>query len=580
MQRRRRLLFVALGVVVLAVGLAGASVATSGRSKVARSVTLAGKNIAGLKRPALKDRVEALDRDLRKSTLKVDAPKGGFSVTLEELGVSVDIEKTIDGALEVGRTGNPISRMFGALKALVGKRSAPIEISIDEGTLRSAVTEHDPGPKKLSKEPSLALKSDVFVVVDGEAGSGINPREVMEKLPAAVRGGKPMKMDVKRGRVTPQYSAVDAEALAREANKLDELTLKVSAGGTTKTIDPDMLNTWIDALPTPEALLLGVSGLRAEKDLAKMFAGVGKPVTETRFGVSEGNVVVTPGVPGTECCDPNQVETLLTAAIRKPPTKAIPLPLKVTEPSITEDEIAEYGITKQVATFTTNHPAGQPRVKNIHRIADLVRGTVIKPHSRLSINNLVGKRTLANGFVVDHVIEDGKFSEAVGGGISQFATTLFNASWLAGLDFAEYQSHSIYISRYPYGREATLNFPHPDLIVVNNTPYGVLVWPTYTNTSLTVTLYSTKYAPGVQTNQTSKPVGTCTQVITERTRTYPDGTKKVDRTRATYRKQEGLNCDGSGTPVTTTTAPPKTTTTKPPAATTTTSPSPTTDTTL
>src|SRR5205085_8249446 len=133
----------------------------------------------------------------------------------------------------------------------------------------------------------------------------------------------------------------------------------------------------------------------------------------------------------------------------------------------------------------------------------------IRPHTRLSINGLIGPRTLAKGFVVDHVIEDGKFAEAVGGGISQFATTLFNASFFAGLDVPEYQSHSIYISRYPYGREATLNFPHPDLIIANNTPYGVLIWPTYTGTTLTVSLYSTKYAPGTQTAQSQAPNGSC-----------------------------------------------------------------------
>nr|MBA2609102.1 VanW family protein [Actinomycetota bacterium] len=153
--------------------------------------------------------------------------------------------------------------------------------------------------------------------------------------------------------------------------------------------------------------------------------------------------------------------------------------------------------------------------------------------------------------------------------ISQFATTLFNAAFFAGLDMGEYQSHSIYISRYPYGREATLNFPHPDLVVINNTPYGVLVWPTYTGTTLTLTLYSTKYAPGTQTGQSQAPSGICTRVTTERTRTYPDDTKKVDRFRATYRPQEGKNCDGSGTAVTTTTRPKSTT---PPKSTTTSRP--------
>ena len=166
-------------------------------------------------------------------------------------------------------------------------------------------------------------------------------------------------------------------------------------------------------------------------------------------------------------------------------------------------------------------------MQNIHRIADLVRGQVILPNSRLSINTLVGRRTTARGFVNAPVIEDGKFAEDIGGGVSQFATTLFNAAFLAGLNIPSYQSHSIYISRYPYGREATLNYPQPDLIIENKTPYGVLVWPTYTSTTIAVTLYSTKYSPGVQVGQGQSKSGVCTLVRSDARADVP-GRQEVD----------------------------------------------------
>ncbi len=471
--------------------------------------------------------------------------------------------------------------MWSALRAWVSERPATIELMFDEGKLRPAVADKTPPPKTPWKEPALALRKGVFVAVEGRAGFGIDPDEVMRELPDAVQEGAPLKISVRRGRVPPKYSLTDAEALAREANKLGKsLTLNVTAGEETVELTWSMIAGWIDAIPTPEALLLGVSGSRAVGDLAKLFPKVGQPVVQTRYGIaSSGQVVVTPGSNGTECCDEEQVSTLLTAAIRRPPAKPIDLPLRITEPDITPADVEAFAIKEVVGTFTTKHPCCAPRVTNIHKISDIVRGTVIRPRGRLSINTLVGPRTTAKGFVDGGVIEDGKFAEAVGGGISQFATTLFNAAFFAGLDFAEYQSHSIYISRYPYGREATLNHPKPDLIISNNTPYGVLVWPTYTGTTVSVTLYSTKYAPGTQTGQTKQEKAHCDSVVTERTRTYPDDTKKKDTVRATYRHQEGVNCDGSGTPVTTTTRPKSTattgaTTTSPPttAATTTTSP--------
>ena len=91
--------------------------------------------------------------------------------------------------------------------------------------------------------------------------------------------------------------------------------------------------------------------------------------------------------------------------------------------------------------------------------------------------------------------------------MSQFATTMFNAAFFAGLDFGEYQAHSEHFDRYPCGREATMGFPHPDLPWKNDTPYGILIWTSYTDTSVTVTLYSTQYAYGEQTGQTDRPLG-------------------------------------------------------------------------
>ena len=50
-------------------------------------------------------------------------------------------------------------------------------------------------------------------------------------------------------------------------------------------------------------------------------------------------------------------------------------------------------------------------------------------------------------------------STEIGGGVSQFATTMFNAAFFAGLDIDEYQAHSEYFDRYPCGREATMGYP-------------------------------------------------------------------------------------------------------------------------
>ncbi|MET0489124.1 MAG: hypothetical protein ABW143_02715, partial [Acidimicrobiales bacterium] len=98
-----------------------------------------------------------------------------------------------------------------------------------------------------------------------------------------------------------------------------------------------------------------------------------------------------------------------------------------------------------------------------------------------------------------------------------------------------------HLSRYPYGRESTVSYPAPEFRIVNNTPYGVLMWPTYDDTTITMHLYSTRFATGAQTGQSTGTNGSCTTVNTTRTRTYVDGHTEND-TFSGYYRNGGTHC--------------------------------------
>jgi vancomycin resistance protein YoaR len=139
-------------------------------------------------------------------------------------------------------------------------------------------------------------------------------------------------------------------------------------------------------------------------------------------------------------------------------------------------------------------------------------------------------------------------TDEVGGGVSQFTTTMFNAAFYGGLDLDEYQSHSVYFSRYPYGREATLSVPGPDLVVTNSTPYPVLIWPTYDSNSITVSLYSTKNVEVEEIDHRVSSRRLCRHSEIDRQRTFSDGHVVVDTIEANYRPGDGLDCDGKSLP--------------------------------
>ncbi len=394
----------------------------------------------------------------------------------------------------------------------------------------------------------MALDNDQIVVVPGVPGHSFDTRDLVRQLEAAAAaGGGDITLDIEPVTVAPMTSDADMQALADEANRITANPLEVVVGDDRASVPPATLRSWLtvaatDAGADPGPPTLALSAATATADVARLLDTPADPPTDLTWSVGRDNKPsFTEGKPGTACCTPESVAGILPALESGAGTVTLAIGPQL--PAHDTTWAANLGITTQIATFTTRYPAGQARVVNIHRIADIVRGMVIPPGETWSLNGSVGQRTTAKGFVDAPVIYEGEHDSDIGGGVSQFATTTFNAAFFAGLDFEEYQSHSLYISRYPYGREATVSWKEPDLKIKNITPYGILIWPTYTGTSLTVTLYSTPWVTGEQTGQTERPQGPCTKVVTERTRTWArDGHQEVDTVFATYRPSEGVDC--------------------------------------
>jgi vancomycin resistance protein YoaR len=108
------------------------------------------------------------------------------------------------------------------------------------------------------------------------------------------------------------------------------------------------------------------------------------------------------------------------------------------------------------------------------------------------MNAILGERTPAKGYVEAGIIRNGRAAESVGGGISQVSTTIFNASFFAGVQLDAWTPHYYYISRYPEGREATISWPDLHNKFTNTTDGGILIQVATTDTSITVSYWGTK----------------------------------------------------------------------------------------
>ena len=125
---------------------------------------------------------------------------------------------------------------------------------------------------------------------------------------------------------------------------------------------------------------------------------------------------------------------------------------------------------------------------NIALVANTVNGAIVNPGETFSLNGYTGPRGTAQGYVESGIILNGRADTAVGGGISQFATTLYNAAYFAGMTDVAHTPHSYYISRYPAGREATVYEGAIDLQFRNDSPYPVRIATNVGGGQLTVSL--------------------------------------------------------------------------------------------
>ncbi len=545
MQRQARfglaLLVIPLVIVLLAVS-AWAIDSASNSGQVPRNTVLLGDDIGGLSANATREQVAAASDELASRPVTITTDAGTLETTAGELGLTLDQDATVDAALHADEQDSSVLRPISWLMAFGDPYVVELQWQLDRTQLAAATAAVQAKNRVDAQEPNIRVTDSGFEVVPGVVGRNLDLDRLATDLEvAAARGTGPITVTTETVETAPSFPDTAAEEVAAEADRISGEPLTLTVGGETATVEPATLRSWLAATPNESGLTLTIDQARIEADLADLVGDVGTAPVDVRFTVNDdGSIGIVDGTPGTTCCAPDSVQRIVASLQAGERTVALEL---VEAPPPHDRAWAEgIGVNEPVATFTTNHPCCAARVQNIHRIADLLRGYVIPPGETLSINETIGKRTYDKGFVDAPVIYSGKMEKDVGGGVSQFATTLFNAAFYGGLDFGEYQSHSLYIERYPYGVEATLSYPHPDLQIKNTTPYGVMVWPTYTDTSITVTLYSTPWVKGEKGAQRKTPEGNCTRVTTDRLRTWTDGRQETDTVFAVYRPGEGISC--------------------------------------
>ncbi len=451
--------------------------------RILPGVRVDGVSVAGQGERAAFAEIRDLSRELESAPIEARAGDADLSAEPSAFDLEVDEVATLRAARRAGRSRNPFEQMVGTVARRFRSDTVPLSVSYDErgleGVLDGWISETSAGVG----EGGLLFEGTTVVAVEPKSGVGIRRDEARKLLEDLLRSPSRKILELPVGHIEPR---VDADGIRRAADLAEEILaddFEIVVGGTTITLTPEQVVTALETEIDGDDLTLKINPALLAASIGDSLAATGTPPDDPHFVVnSDSTVSVVPSQTGHELDFDVIIDEMLLLHRR------IEAPLVDVEPEHDTAWAESMGIRGQVSSFTTEHPAGQSRVTNIHLAADILNNTVIEPGAEFSLNDAIGPRTPDRGFVQAPVIY-GEFAEDYGGGVSQLATTFYNAVFYGGYEDITHKPHSVYISRYPMVVEATVSYPDLDLEFRNDTDAGILVRAGYTESSISITFY-------------------------------------------------------------------------------------------
>jgi len=565
----RRLLVWSPLAIVLILATPVVAFAVDGRrpERVARNVVVAGVPVGGFDRAALEQMLG--DHEMRLRRRSAIFVVDGHQVELDpaDVDLRVDVDAAVSAALAARHDGSFLGDLREWVRSLGEPAAIGVSVTVDETKAREILTRWN---RDVLDEPAY----DGAIVVDGadirpeypRPGTRIDIERALpilrEQLARSDRSPAVLPTTTLRPALTP----ADVDSAVRRARALTDHALHLRSGDVDYDLTPAMLaSALVQRRRTdPPRLEVRFDPTRLETLVGPMLPRVETAPVDAAFVFDEEaqRVDVVPSRPGLTI-DFERLPGVVEQAVLSGDVAQVPMAAAIEPGFTTEMAEAMLPITK-VSEFTTSYPCCQSRVTNIHLLADAIDGAIVWPGETFSINQHAGRRTTAKGYVRAGAIIDGRVQCCdsvinIGGGTSQFATTFYNAVFFGCYEDVEHQPHSLYFSRYPYGREATLGWPKPDVVFRNDSDAIVYIDTSYTPTSVTVAFWGNTGGRICTGKTTGRG-----RVTTTRTITYPDGTVRRESFTWTYRRPKRKPRPPSTTTSTvppSTSVPPSTTTT-------------------
>ncbi|MGA9761431.1 MAG: VanW family protein [Gaiellaceae bacterium] len=468
--------------VVVGYAFAGSS------DRIAAGVEIAGVNVGGLTSAQARQKLEKASGKLTWVPVELVARDKHFEVAPAQLGIDVDWDGAIARARREGDGTGPL-RGFKRLEVrLLGSNVKP-SVKLSAPALKALLAAIARSVDKPALEPALVLDGSSPRVVPGHKGRMLDKKRtaeiVLKTLGSLTRDTVVLPVRV----VAPSVRRSDLVRVAGQVKTVASAPVRLKLGAVRWTIPPAQLRKMLE-FPHDGERNLSIGGREADVFLGSLAKQLDRPAKNAAFAVAGRSIHVVPARIGRVLDREKTAQEIMSAALLLN-RRTAPLVLKTTQPRRSTEQAKAMGISGLVGSYETSFSGTANRIHNVQLVAKLIDNKFVAPGAIFSFNKTTGERSSAKGFLTAPQIVNGQLVDALGGGICQVSTTVFNAAYEGGLDIRERVNHALYISHYPLGRDATVSWPSPDLKFRNDTDHWLLIRTFSSYSTLLVGIYGT-----------------------------------------------------------------------------------------
>ena len=449
--------------------------------KILKGVSILGIDISNLTAEEAKNKVNnAIEERFKdeNNNLILKIGENETSVTENTFNAKFDIDNAVIEAYNIGRDGNILTNNYSILFTRLFKKEIKPKLYLDDNLLSDTIKDVNSKMKDAVVENSYYIEKNDLIIVKGKAGYKIKNEELKEKIYEQLSN------------IHTNYQTIEIPVEYKEPDPIDIQKIH-------EEIYKEPKDAYVEKNPT----------------------------------------VVHPEVDGVDF----KISIEEAKKLLEEDKEEYTIPLKITKPKKTINNLGEEAFPDLLATFSTRFDGSNyNRNTNIKLAARKVNGTVILPGEKFSFNTIVGSRTIEAGFKEGTAYIGGKVVPDVGGGVCQVSSTIYNTALLANLEIVERSNHMFTTSYVAASRDATVYYGSLDFIFKNSRKYPIKMVASANGGVCKVSIYGIKeekeYEVVIQSKITSYINPT---TIYKEDSSLEEGKEVVEQTAITGCRSEG-----------------------------------------